>query len=551
MRRAALALLLAIGLVAGCGESSGDADSDTDVDTDSDADTDTDSDSDADDSFFREDRACPGSPGCESAEGELTAGAAKITITPTVEPFEDQNDNDNWDDGEPYTDEDNNGEFTPVFMAGYGGNGANNHAHGVLDETFARVLVLQKGDLRIGIASLDTVGLLNEDVILVRGAARNAGAELDHLIVTSDHIHSGPDTVGMWGPSPIRTGRDPVYIQYLADRTAEALGQAVARLTPVRIMAGIGKTEGLTNDSRLPIVLDERVTALRLEKTSDGSPIAAVLHWSNHPEALGGSNRMISADQVGNTMTVLEAGVPGAVGIYWQGMVGGLLTPLEMDIEDADGKVLPEDSIEKADRIGELTAEAALEALSNAEDATGDGRLAFRRRFFLAPLTNVQFSLAAAYGVFNARAYDAEGNERDPTKFPTYEPHMRTETTVLDFGEVQLVTVPGELFPESAITGPGGEWLYQDPQDPGADFFGTPCLPPVWSEMRDTEYKIVLGLGNDELGYIVPRCQFDGMKPYTYGREEQLYEEVMCVGSEMEPTLLNTIAEELEALEGM
>ena len=555
MRRFSIALLLGASLLLGCGESSADADADTDVDSDSDVDTDTDtdadSDSDTDDSFFREDRACPGAAVCASAEGELMAGAAKITVTPTIEPFEDLDDDDNWDEGEPFTDLDGNQTFTPVYMAGYGGMGANNHAHGVLDDTYARVLVLQKGELRIGIASLDAVGVLNEDVIQIRTAARAAGAALDHLIVTSDHIHSGPDTMGLWGRSMTSSGRDPNYIRYIAGRTAEALAEAAAGLAPARIMAGISHTEGLTRDSRKPIVIDDRVTALRFEKTSDGAPIAAVLHWSNHPEALGGGNRMISADQVGNMMAVLEAGVPGAVGIYWQGMVGGLLTPLDMPIEDAQGNVLPADSIEMADRIGELAAGAALDALSSAEDATGDGRLAFRRRFFLAPMTNLEFTLAAAYGLFNARAYDAEGNQRDPMDFLSYDPHMRTEITVLDFGLVQLVTVPGELFPESGITDADGEWLYEDPQDPGADFYGTPCLPPIWSQMRDTQYKLVLGLANDELGYIVPKCQFDGMKPYTYGEDEGPYEEVMCVGSEMEPTLLGVIAEELQALESM
>jgi hypothetical protein len=41
---------------------------------------------------------------------------------------------------------------------------------------------------------------------------------------------------------------------------------------------------------------------------------------------------------------------------------------------------------------------------------------------------------------------------------------------------------------------------------------------------------IVLGLCNDELGYIIPPGQWDREAPYTYGRRKAPYGEVNSVG---------------------
>jgi hypothetical protein len=277
--------------------------------------------------------------------------------------------------------------------------------------------------------------------------------------------------------------------------------------------------------------------------------VAVVVHWPNHPEASGGGHRYISGDFVTNLTATLEEATPGATGIYWQGPIGGLMNPLHVDVIAEDGTVLSDDSFEKADRLGELVAEEALAALEGGEDVTGDGRLAFRVRQFLVPFENQELEFAWLAGMFERTVFDEKGRPYDPTTItPDIEPHIQTEVTVIDLGEVQIATVPGELYPELAIEGPGGEVYYQDPQDPGADFPGEPCAPVVQAVMRDTPFRIVLGLANDEVGYIVPKCQWDRTPPYAYGRDRPQYGEGLSIGPEMAPTLNRILAEELEAL---
>jgi hypothetical protein len=484
-------------------------------------------------------------PGCAPEEdNRLKAGAARMVITPTVEPFEDLNDNRSWDEGEPYTDLNGDGKWTPVWLGGFG---SNRPALGVHDDLWARVLVLEKGGTRIGIASLDWVGLMHDHCLQFADAAEEAGLELDQLIVSSTHDHEAPDTMGMWGPEE-KSGRDDEYVAWAREQTVLALEEAVLNLAPVRIHGGVGRTENLTNDSRDPQVKHEQVTALRFDRADGSGPLAVVVHWSNHPEVLGGRNQFITADFPDSLVSTLEEAVPGAVGIFWQGTVGGLLNPMGVDVHDQQGERLDNYTFEKSFRLGEIVAETALEALENGEDITADGRLAFRRRFFLVPMDNVVYAIGMVSGIVVHSPYDQHGRKHDYSEAMSIDLHIRTQVTVVDLGEVQIATVPGELYPELALEGPNGETYYEDPQDPGADFYGTPCAEPIYRFMRKTPYRIVLGLANDEVGYIVPKCQWDVEEPYTYGRDEAPYGEVVSPGPEMAPILNQVLAEELTAL---
>jgi hypothetical protein len=485
------------------------------------------------------------SSGCGPDEdSRLKAGAAAVVITPTVEPIEDLNGNNRWDEGEPYTDLNNDGEYTPVWIGGFG---SERPALGVHDDLWARVLVLEKGKTRIAIASLDNVGMMHDHCLQYADGAEEAGLNLDQLIISTTHDHEAPDTMGLWGPAP-ETGRNEEHMAWMREQTLLALEEAVENLEPVRIRGGVGKTEGLTNDSRDPQVKHEQVTALRFDKTDDSGTVAVVVHWSNHPETMGGRNQQITADFPDSLVSTLEEAVPGAVGIFWQGMVGGLMNPMGVDVYDQQGNLLENYTFEKSFRLGEIVAETALEALENGEDITADGRLEFRRRFFFVPVDNTEIAMAALARMIWRTPYDEHGVEREVDEIMVIDMHLRTQVTVINLGEAQIATVPGELYPELALVGPNGEALTQDPLDPNADFYPTPCEEPIYRFMRETPYRIILGLANDEVGYIIPKCQWDAYEPWTNGETESPYGEAVSPGPEMAPILTQVLAEELTAL---
>jgi len=71
-----------------------------------------------------------------------------------------------------------------------------------------------------------------------------------------------------------------------------------------------------------------------------------------------------------------------------------------------------------------------------------------------------------------------------------------------------LAAIPGEISPELVY----GQ--FQDPADPAADFPDAPLEPHV-SELVTCKHRFLLGLANDETGYLIPRRQWDAKAPYA------------------------------------
>ena len=48
---------------------------------------------------------------------------------------------------------------------------------------------------------------------------------------------------------------------------------------------------------------------------------------------------------------------------------------------------------------------------------------------------------------------------------------------------------------------------------------------------------MVIGLANDEIGYIIPKRQWDEKPPYCYGRKKPQYGEINSLGPETAPLI--------------
>lgn len=55
-------------------------------------------------------------------------------------------------------------------------------------------------------------------------------------------------------------------------------------------------------------------------------------------------------------------------------------------------------------------------------------------------------------------------------------------------------------------------------------------------------HKFVLGLCNDELGYIIPMSQWDEKPPFAYGRERAQYGEINSAGPRVAPIVIDAFA---------
>ncbi len=74
----------------------------------------------------------------------------------------------------------------------------------------------------------------------------------------------------------------------------------------------------------------------------------------------------------------------------------------------------------------------------------------------------------------------------------------------------------------------------QDPADKGADFPDAPIEPGIYAQMK-SKHRMIVGLANDEIGYIIPKRQWDEKPPYCYGRKKAQYGEENSLGPETAP----------------
>ena len=436
-----------------------------------------------------------------------------------------------------------------VYVAGLERGSA---ATGIRDPLFARALVMtdRKG-VTVGLVILDLIGFFHDDVEELREELKRRHPEttIDYLAVASTHTHAGPDVLGLW--TPVGGSVDADYVAHVRSEAVEAVAEAWRLRRPALVYTGTATAPGLAIDTRLPEVIDETVMVMGLRAASDGSGIAALVQWNSHPSVMGGDNTEISADFPRHVVQVVEKEW-GGTALYASGALGGQIGSGRLKISDPATGKRAATRARLAEIVGGRIGEIALGALQEA-GATGDVRdpmFRWRSRGVLVPLDNPRFTEGLAIGLIRARRLyplPAKGPRDDagtgwlPQALPrdwTLHPGayaLKSEVAVVDLGPIRWVLVPGELYPELSIGG------IQQPQDPGADFPGAPSEPAL--RRLSARQIFIIGLANDELGYIIPRSEWDSEPPYAYGREEPQYGEKNSCGPGTAPILLNALAD--------
>ena len=85
----------------------------------------------------------------------------------------------------------------------------------------------------------------------------------------------------------------------------------------------------------------------------------------------------------------------------------------------------------------------------------------------------------------------------------------------------EITTVPGEIYPELVN---GGITRYE-----GADFPDAPFEPALRSHLR-SRYQFIFGLANDEIGYIIPKAEWDNQPPWLQNKPDHWYGEINSAG---------------------
>jgi hypothetical protein len=407
----------------------------------------------------------------------------------------------------------------PVYLAGFG---QNRRATALHDDLRAVACVLDDGHARLGIVALDAIGFFHDDVVRVRRRLA-ADWKLDYTIVCSTHNHSTPDLMGLWGPHVLRSGVDARYKQQVITACVTALGHAVSNLQPARLALHEipCPSEGLVADTRRPRVFDPDLRVMHFVHATNDATLGTVVGWANHPETPWSGNTEITSDFCGYLRDALEHGVVmdgqtfarglGGIHLFVNGAVGGLMTTSpSVTVRDPYlGADMQKPSHAKARAVGHQLVARILPRLAGPGVAfSSHAPITIRARTIEVPLANHLYLAGGFLGLL----------DRGYVRWRT----LRSEVALVTVGDASLACVPGELYPE--IVNGGVE------QPPGGDFQIEPVEVPPLRELMPGRVKFLMGLANDELGYLVPKSQWDRQPPFTYEAKRPPYGEVNSCG---------------------
>jgi hypothetical protein len=205
-----------------------------------------------------------------------------------------------------------------------------------------------------------------------------------------------------------------------------------------------------------------------------------------------------------------------------------MMTTLGVQVWNPDGEMHQQASFKKADSIGQLLGEMALDAVNMGEEVNAP-RLRVASKRFRAPVVNENFKLMFKQGILEREVFNADVPGKE---------EIETEMAIVELGPIQMLTVPGELLPELAIGGYDGSHINapdveivkdDNPNPPRLEM--APEGPYLEDRMTGT-YRWIIGLGNDELGYIIPEYDFQLAEtmPWINEAEGNHYEETNSLG---------------------
>ena len=452
-------------------------------------------------------------------------------ITPSGvwgESFTDKNGNGRWDPGEAFVDDPLSSQldassahkYDGIFLAGFGNNRI---ASGCHDDLWARVIVLQSATRKVALVSVDFVGELLHGSYYGFAHARDMvdpQLGLDAILFSSTHDHEAPDTLGLWGVTEFSDGKFPRYLQFVDRQVARAINTAAASaaLKPARVVAA-RTTATLTPElrglqvrtgCRPPFFFDDELRALQFVGEDDKT-IATLINWNTHPESLEDENTMVSADFVGYIRNRVETDL-GGTAVYFTGDLGAVEIVGDTcvggaDPHSADGTnefdTRDDLGYPRTQRLGELVGGVVSSALRGGEQLDVVGLTVTSKEYHIAG-SNALFLFANSISLL-----DLDTPSFDPAQCPAgtgicppVEQYLLQLTDRAGAPLVQVVTAPGEVFPELFY----GTEQHHRTDCPAANT-GQPYEPSIRNAMT-APYRLLIGLSPDEFGYIVPGYDF-------------------------------------------
>ena len=311
------------------------------------------------------------------------------------------------------------------------------------------------------------------DIDPIEARLREAG--ISHLLLAMSHVHTAGDPIGIYGFYPEK------FVKRIQEGVYEAAMGALKNLRPVKDLRVASdelpldgaRVEGLFRNARNPGIIDPQIAAIQAVG-EDGKPIVTLAHFACHPEGIENDGKKpleVSADYPGYLTRALRESTGGPA-VFLNGALGGMVSG------DTKARTHEESAQSGARLAGEIRRILELAAPTSK-------RISIERYRLEVPVTNPKLILF----------------EKMSGRRQSYRGRVVSEIAHIRLGDAELLSIPGELLPEVSFE--------------------------ILARMRGFP-RMIVGLANDQLGYIIPAYDF----------REGAYEESMSVGPAIAPTIL-------------
>ncbi len=412
------------------------------------------------------------------------------------------------------------------FIAGYN---SNNAAEAVLDDMYARAVYIDDNTKNGGVimCSVDCVGLSRKDINEIRKAVIESKKipGLKSINICATHTHSAVDTQGLWGEKLLKSGRNEAFMKRLHQKTAQMIINAYENRCDGKLYYSVVKTENLQFDCRTPKTFDSNLTHISFEPF-DKTKNISIVNFASHAELLGSKTKSVSADFPAYMIKEIEKQNENREVIFLNGAIGGMISAKEIK------KVYRNeiDCVEYTKSFGKEIGKI-VNSIKDRQEITP--RILTKSVSIKVPVSNFVLILARLFNVLNN---DISRNKRRDKAY------IYSEVGYIELGneEIGMFLIPGELFPELF----NGEFLTSKTSatDTDAEY-------KVLNRQGNARHKFVVGLCNDELGYIIPENDFflHPKAPYINSGKDRLgrnhYEETSSTGPKTAEIILNALNE--------
>jgi neutral ceramidase len=258
-------------------------------------------------------------------------------------------------------------DITPALGSHLSGYAAKDRvAETINDPLYSTSLVIESGETKVAIVSLDLCLVDEQDIQIIRRNIHDrTGIPLQNITICATHTHSGPMTFTMWGWG----NKDEKYLNSAFPKITESVVTANQNLQDAQI--GIGTTHSNVGINRREVVenhavslgfnpwgpYDSEMTVLKFQGKT--SLIATLIHYGAHPTSLG-ARRFVSRDWPGIMVDRIES-ITKAPALFINGGEGDVAPRTNIHAVTGDG--LP-----AAEEVGLRAASDALRAFNSIKE---------------------------------------------------------------------------------------------------------------------------------------------------------------------------------------